>query len=232
MVNFSSDLSVLCPSSCASCLCEDAGNTLTLTGRGCGAEAICNLLFSAMEPVPTHHTWQVGITDQERGCSDSNAKNGDPGTEDTKQEPNTPSSHLLRENGLIFPTDNHVFVCKNIWVSDTLQNIFLCKDHYKDKGCKAKFRDHSELSDLAKAVKYWNSCILVNFCQPQDRNSKGGKCLWVREHSKPWLTLPGAVSSEQGSSSAPGHSVLFLLTIFREGSSKTTLGIQTQQFLL
>lgn len=154
MVNFSSDLSVVCPSRCVRSLCEDAGNTLTMTGRSWGAKAVRKLLFSAMDPVSAHHTWQVGARDQKRGCSASNTGDGDPGTEDAKQEPNTPSSHLVRENLLIFPTGIRVFVCKHIWVSDTLQNIFLCKDHNKDKRCKMKLRDHSELSDLEKAVKY------------------------------------------------------------------------------
>lgn len=149
--------SVVCSSRSVRSLCEDAGTSLTMTGRSCADKAVCNLLFSAMDPVPAHHTWQVGVRAQERGCSASNAGDGDPGTEDMKQEPNTPSSHLMRENLLIFPTDNYVFVCNYIWASDILQKIFLCKDHNKDKRCKTKLGDRRELSDLEQAVKYWNS---------------------------------------------------------------------------
>ncbi|KAI1241514.1 hypothetical protein IHE44_0004987 [Lamprotornis superbus] len=43
---------------CVRSLCDDAGNTLTTAGRSCGAKAVCNLLLSAMDPVPAHHTWQ------------------------------------------------------------------------------------------------------------------------------------------------------------------------------
>lgn len=146
MVDFSSELSVVCPSTRVRSLCEDAGNTLIMTARSCGAKAVCNLLL----PI-TPGRWE---SQPRRGCSASNAGNEDPGTEDTKQEPNIPSSHLVRGNLLRFPTDSCVFVCKYIWVPDILQNIFLCKDHNKDKGCKTKLRDHSELSDLAKAGKY------------------------------------------------------------------------------
>lgn len=154
-VNFSPGFFVVCPSRCVRSLCEDAGNTLTMTGRSCGAKAVCNLLFSVPRtPCQPITAGKVGVTDQERGCSASNAGNGDPGTEDTKQEPNMPSSRSVRENLLIFPTGNCVFVCKHTRVSDILQNIFLCEDHNKNKGCKMKLRDHSELSGLAKAVKY------------------------------------------------------------------------------
>lgn len=48
---------------------------------------------------------------------------------------------------------------------------------------KMKLGDHSELSDLAKAVKNLNSHILVNFCHPQGRYNGGDKSTWVGDRS-------------------------------------------------
>ena len=125
-----------------------------------------------------------------------------------------------------------VYVCVNTYGFLIFFRMFFCKDHNKHKRCKMKLRDDSELSDLAKAVKNPDSHILVNFCQPQGRYNGGDKGTQVRDRSLAMANTAWSLSPQRMAAVVPqlqcpsgpmAHSVLYLLTIFSEGSSKQAL---------